>query len=87
MNFDCSVLWVKDRRHLLDALSLTPEYLRNRASDGGKVIDYKDWQLPLGRRFRALKVVYQYRERAVLLFIRRREKHHADDAFISDLTL
>ena len=35
---------------------MTPEYLRNTASDAGRVIDYKDWQVPLGRRFRSLKV-------------------------------
>lgn len=55
-NFDCSPMWVRDRQWLLQALSLTPEYLRNRASDAGAVIDYKDWQLPLGRRFRSLKL-------------------------------
>ena len=55
-NFDCSALWVADRRDLIDALSITPEYLRNAASESGAVIDYRDWQAPLGRRFRALKL-------------------------------
>ena len=55
-NFDCGVLWVADRRPLIEALSILPEYLRNAASEGGEVIDYRDWQVPLGRRFRALKV-------------------------------
>ena len=48
--FDCSTLWVEDREALIDALSITPEYLRNAASDAGTVIDYRDWQIPLGRR-------------------------------------
>ncbi|TVT01207.1 pyridoxal-dependent decarboxylase [Amycolatopsis bartoniae] len=55
-NFDCGVLWVADRRPLIDALSILPEYLRNPASESGQVIDYRDWQVPLGRRFRALKL-------------------------------
>lgn len=55
-NFDCSALWVADRRGLIEALSITPEYLRNAASESGAVIDYRDWQAPLGRRFRALKL-------------------------------
>ncbi|HEV7722817.1 MAG TPA: pyridoxal-dependent decarboxylase, partial [Iamia sp.] len=37
-------------------LSITPEYLRNTASGSGAVVDYRDWQVPLGRRFRALKL-------------------------------
>ena len=55
-NFDCSVLWVADRAPLLGALSILPEYLRNAASESGAVLDYRDWQIPLGRRFRALKL-------------------------------
>jgi aromatic-L-amino-acid decarboxylase len=56
VNFDCDAFFVADRRPLLDALSVAPEYLRNAASDTGAVIDYRDWQVPLGRRFRALKL-------------------------------
>jgi aromatic-L-amino-acid decarboxylase len=37
-------------------MSVTPEYLRNAASESGGVIDYRDWHVPLGRRFRALKL-------------------------------
>lgn len=55
-NFDCNALFVDDRAALLDALSILPEYLRNEATDAGSVIDYRDWQIPLGRRFRALKL-------------------------------
>ena len=55
-NFDCSIFWVADRRPLIDTLSIVPPYLRNTASDSGEVIDYRDWHVPLGRRFRALKL-------------------------------
>ncbi|MEU5884703.1 pyridoxal-dependent decarboxylase [Spirillospora sp. NPDC047279] len=55
-NFDCTALWVADREPLTGALSILPEYLRNSATSSGDVIDYRDWQIPLGRRFRALKL-------------------------------
>ncbi|MQY09635.1 L-2,4-diaminobutyrate decarboxylase [Actinomadura sp. RB68] len=55
-NFDCTVLWVADREAVTAALSILPEYLRNRATASGEVVDYSDWQIPLGRRFRALKL-------------------------------
>jgi aromatic-L-amino-acid decarboxylase len=60
-NFDCDCFYVADRSSLVDALSVTPEYLRNDASDSGAVIDYRDWQVPLGRRFRALKLWFVLR--------------------------
>jgi aromatic-L-amino-acid decarboxylase len=56
VNFDCHAFWVADRATLVRALSVLPEYLRNAATESGKVIDYRDWQVPLGRRFRALKL-------------------------------
>ncbi|WP_142002476.1 pyridoxal-dependent decarboxylase [Amycolatopsis cihanbeyliensis] len=55
-NFDCTVLWLADREPMIDALAILPEYLRNSATESGEVIDYRDWQVPLGRRFRALKL-------------------------------
>jgi aromatic-L-amino-acid decarboxylase len=55
-NFDCDAFWVADRAALIGALSILPEYLRNAATDSGAVIDYRDWHVPLGRRFRALKL-------------------------------
>jgi aromatic-L-amino-acid decarboxylase len=60
-NFDCNCFWVADRAALLAALSVLPEYLRNAASESGAVIDYRDWQVPLGRRFRALKLWFVIR--------------------------
>jgi aromatic-L-amino-acid decarboxylase len=55
-NFDCDAFWVADRAALIGALSILPEYLRNAASESGAVLDYRDWHVPLGRRFRALKL-------------------------------
>jgi aromatic-L-amino-acid decarboxylase len=54
--FDCSCFFVADRASLINALTILPEYLRNAATASGAVIDYRDWQVPLGRRFRALKL-------------------------------
>ncbi|MEN8041873.1 MAG: pyridoxal-dependent decarboxylase, partial [Actinomycetota bacterium] len=56
VNFDCNVLWVANREHLIDTMSILPPYLRNAATDTGDVVDYRDWHVPLGRRFRALKL-------------------------------
>ena len=60
-NFDCSVLYVADRKHLIETLSVLPEYLRNQATESGAVIDYRDWHVPLGRRFRSLKLWFVIR--------------------------
>jgi aromatic-L-amino-acid decarboxylase len=60
-NFDCDVFYVADRAALVDALSILPEYLRNTATESGAVIDYRDWHVPLGRRFRALKLWFVVR--------------------------
>lgn len=65
VNFDCDVLWVRDRATLVRALSVLPEYLRNTATESGKVIDYRDWQIPLGRRFRSLKLWFTIRHYGV----------------------
>jgi aromatic-L-amino-acid/L-tryptophan decarboxylase len=59
--FDLAAMYVADRGPLLQALSLQPEYLRNSASESGAVVDYEHWQLPLGRRFRALKLWFVFR--------------------------
>lgn len=61
VNFDCTTYWTTDRASLLGALSILPEYLRSAAAESGAVIDYRDWQIPLGRRFRALKLWFTIR--------------------------
>ncbi len=49
------------RKDLIDALTILPEYLRNEATASGAVIDYRDWHVQLGRRFRALKLWFVIR--------------------------
>ena len=56
VNFDCHCLWIASRHALGAALTTKPDYLRTAVGDSGAVVDYSDWQVPLGRRFRALKL-------------------------------
>jgi aromatic-L-amino-acid decarboxylase len=58
-NFDCSAYFVKDRYALLRTMQIVPEYLRTQ--NQGKVNDYCDWGIQLGRRFRALKLWFVIR--------------------------
>lgn len=60
-NFDCDCFFVANRAELIRTLSILPEYLKNQATQSGAVIDYRDWQVPLGRRFRALKLWFVIR--------------------------
>ena len=53
-NFDCTAYFVKDAATLIKTFEILPEYLKTRTR--GKVNDYRDWGVPLGRRFRALKL-------------------------------
>jgi aromatic-L-amino-acid decarboxylase len=73
--FDCSAFFVADRGPLVAALSIVPEYLRNQASESGEVVDYRDWQVPLGRRFRALKLWFVLRSYGAE-GLRRHIRHH-----------
>lgn len=61
VNFDCSAFWVKRRWYLMEALTISEEYLKNTYTESGLVVDYKDWQIPLGRRFRSLKLWFVLR--------------------------
>ena len=60
-NFDCDCFYVADRKHLIQTFSILPEYLRNQATQSGAVIDYRDWHVQLGRRFRSLKLWFVIR--------------------------
>ncbi|KAK7982009.1 Aromatic-L-amino-acid decarboxylase [Apiospora saccharicola] len=60
-NFDCSCLWVRDRAWLIEALSVNLAILQNSYTSSGLVTDYRDWQIPFGRRFRSLKVWFVIR--------------------------
>jgi aromatic-L-amino-acid decarboxylase len=64
-NFDCDCFFVADRQALIRALSILPEYLRNKPSETGEVFDYRDWNLQLGRRFRSLKLWFVIRHYGV----------------------
>jgi aromatic-L-amino-acid decarboxylase len=64
-NFDCDCFYVADRAALIKTLSILPEYLRNQATESGAVIDYRDWHVQLGRRFRALKLWFVIRHYGV----------------------
>lgn len=64
-NFDCDCFFVADRAALIRALSILPEYLRNKATESGAVFDYRDWHIQLGRRFRALKLWFVIRHYGV----------------------
>ncbi|WP_233513897.1 pyridoxal-dependent decarboxylase [Micromonospora craterilacus] len=90
--FDCDAFWVADAGELVEALTVLPEFLRNAATESGAVIDYRDWQVPLGRRFRALKLWFVLRwygveglrehiRRGVALAARFADRVRADDRF------
>jgi aromatic-L-amino-acid/L-tryptophan decarboxylase len=61
--FDCTLYFVRDPEHLVRVMSTNPSYLQTAAD--GKVKNYRDWGLPLGRRFRALKLWFLIREQGV----------------------
>jgi glutamate/tyrosine decarboxylase-like PLP-dependent enzyme len=61
--FDCTLYFVRDPEHLVRVMSTTPSYLKTAAD--GRVKNYRDWGLPLGRRFRALKLWFLIREQGV----------------------
>ncbi|KAI9831290.1 MAG: hypothetical protein M1826_003729 [Phylliscum demangeonii] len=64
-NIDASCFFVKQRSDLTDAFTATPAYLRNRHSDSGLVVDYRNWGIALDRRFRSLKVWFVLRSYGV----------------------
>jgi aromatic-L-amino-acid decarboxylase len=61
--FDCTLYFVRDPEHLVRVMSTNPSYLQSAAD--GRVKNYRDWGLPLGRRFRALKLWFLIREQGV----------------------
>lgn len=61
VNFDCSAMWVKDARPVLEAFSVDRIYLAHDRQDQAHVPDYRNWQISLGRRFRSLKLWFVIR--------------------------
>ena len=62
-NFDCSAHYVRDPNALIRTLAILPEYLKSSQKES--VINYRDWGIPLGRRFRALKLWFVIRSYGV----------------------
>jgi aromatic-L-amino-acid decarboxylase len=62
-SFDCSTYYLRDPQHLVRVMSTNPSYLRTAADT--KVRNFRDWGIPLGRRFRALKLWLLIREQGV----------------------
>ncbi|MBN3325888.1 DDC decarboxylase, partial [Atractosteus spatula] len=61
VNFDCSAMWVKKRADIVGAFKMDPLYLKHDHQESGLVTDYRHWQIPLGRRFRSLKMWFVFR--------------------------
>ncbi|MCW1970985.1 MAG: pyridoxal-dependent decarboxylase [Anaerolineae bacterium] len=61
--FDCTLFYVRDPQHLIRVMGTNPSYLQSNAD--GQVKNYRDWGVPLGRRFRALKLWTLIREQGV----------------------
>uniref|UniRef100_A0A672Q3I1 Aromatic-L-amino-acid decarboxylase n=1 Tax=Sinocyclocheilus grahami TaxID=75366 RepID=A0A672Q3I1_SINGR len=61
VNFDCSAMWVKNRSDIIGAFKMEPLYLKHDHQESGLVTDYRHWQIPLGRRFRSLKIWFVFR--------------------------
>ncbi len=78
-NFDCSCFYVADRETLMRGLDVLPEYLRNQSVGSDAVFEYRNWHVPLGRRFRALKLWFVIQHYGVegLQFLVRRHVHLA----------
>ncbi|GAB4403739.1 MAG: pyridoxal-dependent decarboxylase [Bacteroidia bacterium] len=74
-HFDCSAYFVRDRAALVRTFEILPEYLKTRA--GRQVNDYRDWGIPLGRRFRALKLWFVLRSFGVA-GLQEKLRHHMD---------
>ena len=62
--FDCSLYYVRDAEHLVRVMSTNPSFLQS--SVDGQVRNLRDWGIPLGRRFRALKLWFTIREQGVI---------------------
>ncbi len=81
-NFDCSAHFVREPAALIRTLSILPSFLQSR--EAGQVIDYRDWSVPLGRRFRALKLWFVIRSYGVLRLQAMLRDHIAWTAELAD---
>ncbi len=79
---DCSLLYVRDVEHLVRVMSTDPSYLRSAVD--GEVTQYKDWGIPLGRRFRALKLWFHLRLDGVEAIRARLRRDLANAAWLAE---
>ena len=79
---DCALLYVQDVDHLVRVMSTNPSYLRSQVD--GEVVQYKDWGIPLGRRFRALKLWFQLRLDGVEAIRARLRRDLANAAWLAE---
>ncbi|XP_029633174.1 aromatic-L-amino-acid decarboxylase [Octopus sinensis] len=61
VNFDCSAMWIRDSRNISQAFTVDPVYLKHENENEGIMPDYRHWHVPLGRRFRSLKLWFVLR--------------------------
>jgi aromatic-L-amino-acid decarboxylase len=61
--FDCSLFYLRDSEHLIRVMSSNPSYLQT--AHDREAVNYRDWGIPLGRRFRAMKLWFHIREQGV----------------------
>jgi len=80
--FDCSLYFVRDADHLVRVMSTNPSYLQSAMDD--QVKNLRDWGLPLGRRFRALKLWFLIREQGVEGLQARLRRDLANAAWLAD---
>ena len=80
--FDCSVYYVRDPEHLMRVMSTNPSFLQS--SVDGQVKNLRDWGIPLGRRFRALKLWFIIREQGVSGLQKRLRRDMANARWLAD---
>lgn len=80
--FDCSLYYVRDPEHLVRVMSTNPSFLQS--SVDGQVRNLRDWGIPLGRRFRALKLWFLIREQGVAGLQARLRRDMANAAWLAE---
>jgi aromatic-L-amino-acid decarboxylase len=81
--FDCALYYVRDPEHLMRVMSTNPSYLQSAVD--GEVKNLRDWGIPLGRRFRALKLWFAIREQGVAGLQRRLRRDMANARHLAEL--
>ena len=82
VSFDCTLYYVRDPEHLIRVMSTNPSFLQSAAD--GRVKNFRDWGLPLGRRFRALKLWFLIREQGIAKLQARLRRDIANAQWLAD---